>query len=65
MHKDIHSVKMEVSMKLPSYHLNGKLDYYLMSMGSHFKLQGAMLALALAYAWEIDPNRERIDLISE
>ena len=65
MHKDIHSVKVAIGMKLPSYYLNGKLDFYLMTMGSHFKLQGAMLALALAYAWEMDPNRKRIDFISE
>jgi len=64
MHTDIHSVKMEISLKLPSYYLNGSLDNYLMSMGSHFKLQGAMLALAFAYAWELEPDRERIDLIS-
>lgn len=65
MHKDIHSVRMEIGMKLPSYYLNGSLDYYLMSMGSHFKLQGAMMALVLAYAWEQDPKRERIEIESK
>ena len=64
MHTDIHSVKMVISLKLPAYYLNGSLDHYLMTMGSHFKLQGAMLALAFAYAWELDPKRERIDLVS-
>ncbi len=64
MHTDIHSVKMVISLKLPAYYLNGSLDNYLMTMGSHFKLQGAMLALAFAYAWELDPKRERIDLVS-
>ena len=64
MHKDIHSVRVEIGMKLPAYYLNGSLDYYLMTMGSHFKLQGAMMALALAYAWEQDPKRERIEIES-
>ena len=65
MHKDIHSVKVTVGLGLPSYYLNESLDFYLMSMGSHFKLQGAMMALALAYAWEMDPGRERITILSE
>ena len=65
MHKDIHSVKASIGLSLPAYYLNGNLDYFLMAMGSHFKLQGAMLALAFAYAWEMEPNRERIEIVSE
>ena len=64
-HQDIHSIRVEVGMKLPSYYLNGKFDYYLSSMGSHFRLQGAMMALALAYAWEEDPDRDRIEITSK